>query len=235
MVENRANFDLSVFAKEALSTMSDGQQESARELLLQDQTRGGRGRERKQRILKAFHDCIIRYGYSKTTLRNVAKEAGMTASHLLYYFSGKDAILEHYFDDVAKRIIGRLESFRDQGPKRQIDLLSELFFAGKGITRSEIGFMLECFGVAVHDSKLHREKADLDQFCKAYLQEIFEKSPCGAENAADSAELAYAILIGLRTAAFFDKKLKHTHGLRLFHAEMLYLAKIDQEENHGSK
>jgi AcrR family transcriptional regulator len=49
-----------------------------------------RGVKRRARILAAFHDCIISKGYAKSTLRDVAREAGMTASHLLYYFSGKD-------------------------------------------------------------------------------------------------------------------------------------------------
>ncbi len=215
--------------------MSNSQTADTTETLLCDQGPGSRGGERRQRILKAFHDCIISNGYSKTTLRHVALEAGMTASHLLYYFPGKDAILEHYFDQVAKRIMGRLESFRDEQPERQIDLLSDLFFAGKGISWSEIGFMLECFGVAVHDQKLRSEKTELDRFCKAYLQGLFEKSPCGPKNAVDSAEIAYAMLIGLRTAAYFDNRLELSRALRLFHAEMLNLAKFNSEANLGSK
>ncbi|NIM69812.1 MAG: TetR family transcriptional regulator [Xanthomonadales bacterium] len=190
---------------------------------------GSRGGERRQRILEAFHDCIITRGYAKTTLRDVAREAGMTASHLLYYFTGKDAILEHYFAQVAQRIIGRLESFRGLEPRQQIDRLSELFFAGKGITRSEIGFMLECFGVAVHDDILHAEKRALDRFCKGFLEELFAQSPCGREDAGDSAELAYAMLIGLRTAAFFDNRLELSQALRLFRSEMLSLAHFTRE------
>lgn len=214
---------------------SNRQTAGTNETLPSDQGPGSRGGERRDRILKAFHDCIISNGYAKTTLRDVALEAGMTASHLLYYFPGKDAILEHYFDQVAKRIMTRLESFRDEKPERQIDLLSDLFFTGNGISRSEIGFMLECFGVAVHDQQLRSEKTELDRFCKAYLQELFEKSPCGPKNAVDSAEIAYAILIGLRTAAYFDQRLELTRALRLFHTEMLNLAKFNQEVNRGSK
>jgi AcrR family transcriptional regulator len=187
---------------------------------------GSRGGKRRQLILNAFHDCIIQKGYGKTTLRDVAKEADMTASHLLYYFSGKDAILEHYFEHVAERIMERIDSFRQETPEKQIDLLSDLFFAGKGITRSEIGFMLECFGVAVHDKGLRSAKKALDRFCKNSLKEMFEQSPCGPESAEDSAEIAYAILIGLRTAAYFDKRVKLEQALRLFRNEMLNLAQF---------
>ena len=183
-----------------------------------------RGDQRRSRILEAFHDCIIEKGYAKTTLRDVAGAAGITASHLLYYFPGKDSILEHYFEEVAVRIVDRIESFRGEEPARQIDLLSDLFFAGKGITRSEIGFMLECFGVAVHDKKLRKQKRKLDRICKAYLAELFTRLPLDADKSKAHAEIAYALLIGLRTAAYFDKRVTLSSSRQLFHDEMLSLA-----------
>ena len=191
---------------------------------------GSRGGKRRARILEALHDCVIEKGYPKITLRDIAATAGMSASHLLYYFSGKDAILETYFGNVAQRIVERLESFRGDSPERQIEQLSDLFFAGKGVTKSEIGFMLECFGVAVHDTKLHGQKRKWDRFCKSYLQEMFAASPCGADAARDTAEVAYAMLIGLRTATYFDERLGPRQALRLFRTEMFSLAKIKKPD-----
>ena len=191
---------------------------------------GSRGGKRRARILAAFHECIISKGYAKTTLRDVARAADMSASHLLYYFPGKDTMLEHYFENVAQRIVERIESFQTEPPQDQIALLADLFFAGKGITRSEIGFMLECFGVAVHDKPLRRDKKKLDRFCKSYLQQLFEQSPSGPDSAEAYAELSYAMLIGLRTAAYFDKRLGIPQARRLFHNEMMHLAGFDQEQ-----
>ncbi len=187
-----------------------------------------RGSKRRKRIFQALHDCIIEKGYAKTTLADVARTAQMTPSHLLYYFSGKDAILEDFFENVAQRIIERMEGFRTETPERQIDLLADLFFAGKGITMSEIGFMLECFGVAVHDAQLHSEKTALDRFCKTYLEELFVNSPCGRAKARDSAEVAYAMLIGLRTAVYFDQQIGLPRARRLFRTSVLNLANTGQ-------
>jgi AcrR family transcriptional regulator len=187
-----------------------------------------RGGKRRKRIFQALHDCIIEKGYAKTTLADVARTAQMTPSHLLYYFNGKDAILEDFFENVAQRIVERMEGFRSETPERRIDRLVELFFAGKGITMSEIGFMLECFGVAVHDKQLHSEKTALDQFCKAYLEELFRESPCGASRARDSAEVAYAMLIGLRTAVYFDERIGLPRARRLFRASIMNLANSGQ-------
>jgi AcrR family transcriptional regulator len=184
-----------------------------------------RGDERRKRILDALHACVIDRGYARTTLAEVARAAEMSPSHLLYYFRGKDAILEHYFHNAAEHIVKRIESFRDETPRRQIDLIAELFFAGDAITKNEIGFMLECFGVAVNHTVLHLEKTEMDQRCKAHLTELFTNTPRGfVAGAKESAEVAYAMLIGLRTAVYFDEGLELTEAHRLFRTSMLNIA-----------
>ena len=177
-----------------------------------------RGGKRRRDVFRALHDCVLEQGYARTTLADIARGAGMTPSHLLYYFPGKDAILEQYFADVSRRIRERIEGFRTESPERQIALLADLFFSGRKVPKSEIGFMLECFGVAVHDPDLNREKAELDRFCKDYLRGLVESLPGGAARARDAAEVAYALLVGLRTAEFFDGRLSPEHARRLFHA-----------------
>jgi AcrR family transcriptional regulator len=184
-----------------------------------------RGDARRKAILRALHGCVISKGYSKTTLADVAEAAGMYPSHLLYYFEGKEAILEHYFQDVSDKIVSRLQSFSAESPERQIELLANLFFAGEGIKKTEIGFMLECFGVAVNDSVLREEKAGLDRQCKDYLYELFQQSPRRImQDARDCAEIAYAMLIGLRSAVYFDEKLNLPDAYRLFHSAVQHMA-----------
>lgn len=192
----------------------------------QSSTNGARGDKRRKKIMRALHDCILDKGYSKTSLADIAQVADMYPSHLLYYYKGKDAILEHYFQNVSNRILQRIDALRMENPKRQIDLLAELFFAGKGITKSEIGFMLECFGVAVHHTELRKDKTNLDEKCKAYLAELFEKTLPGGiiSSPKDSAELAYAMLIGLRSAVYFDESLRLSEAHRLFHTAMSNLS-----------
>lgn len=185
-----------------------------------------RSDKRRDRILRALHDCVIEKGYAKTTLADVARVAGMSSSHLLYYFRGKDAILEYYFEEMAGRLLDRIDGFRTEGTEPQIEQLAELFFAGKAMSTSEIGFMLECFGAAVHDEKLHLEKSKLDRAFKKYLEELFQQS-AGATEARNTAEIAYSMLIGLLTVAFFDDRLDLSDARRLFRAEMLRLASPD--------
>jgi AcrR family transcriptional regulator len=178
--------------------------------------RGNRGDSRRRRIFKSLHDCIIRKGYVKTTLADIARDAGMTASHLLYYFNGKEDILEQYFANVAIRFLERIESFSACPLQERIGLLADFWFRGEASTRQEIGFMLECFGAAVNDDVLKVTKADFDSRCKAHLTDFFLAAPAPLlEDPKDSAEIAYATMIGLRSAVYFDDDicLERAHGL----------------------
>jgi AcrR family transcriptional regulator len=181
----------------------------------------GRAGERRRAIFSALRACVIEKGYSKTGLADVARAAGMSPSHLLYYFPGLDAILQSYFAYIVERIIARMSGFRHEDPERKIDLLVELFFGGTSDDKSEIGFMLECFGVAVHDEELKRGKVAIDQFCKSYLQELFEPTAASRAHARNSAEVSYAMLVGLRTAAYFDESLTLRRARAMYREEML--------------
>jgi hypothetical protein len=68
----------------------------------------------------------------------------------------------------------------------------------------------------------------LDRFCKTYLEELFVESPCGASKARDSAEVAYAMLIGLRTAVYFDERIDLPRARSLFHTSIMNLADAGQ-------
>lgn len=179
--------------------------------------RGARGERRRRKIFRSLHDCMIQKGYVKTTLADIAEGADMSASHLLYYFKGKEDILEQYFDRVSVRFLERIDEFSTHPPEEQIELLADWWFKSETGTKDEIGFMLECFGAAVHDDVLKVTKSDFDLRCKSYLCRIFESAralPVGS--AADSAEIAYSMMIGLRSAVYFDDDISLDRAHELF-------------------
>ncbi len=186
---------------------------------------------RRRKIFASLRKCIIDKGYSTTTLADIAREAEMSPSHLLYYFSDKSDILSQYFDNVATRIKERLNGFRSEPALRRTELFARLFFSGRALPKTEIGFMLECFGVAVHDSELQQQKSQLDRFCKDYLRALFEEFGETEEVAGYSAEVSYALLVGLRTAVYFDRRLSVDKAHRIFREEMLKLAHVKDPED----
>lgn len=187
-----------------------------------------RGEERRRRIFKSLHDCILAQGYIKTTLADVAAGADMSASHLLYYFKGKEAILEQYFESVSIRFLNRLAQFSDQQPREQIQALADFWFKGETSSIKEIGFMLECFGAAVNDRELRKTKAEFDEQCKAFLIAIFEASPTVfMQNPRDAAEISFSLMIGLRSAVYFDEDIELEDAHRLFLGGMLAMSGLE--------
>ncbi len=187
-----------------------------------------RGDKRRRTIFRSLHDCIIQQGYVKTTLADIAKGADMSASHLLYYFNGKEAILEQYFDNVAVRFTATLDDFRSEDFEKRIDLLADFWFHGEDTSMSEIGFMFECFGAAVNDDVLRVTKAGFDADCKAFLCELFDESPSIFMNSSkDAAEIAYSLMMGLRSAVYFDEDIDLADAHRLFRTSVRTMAGID--------
>ena len=190
--------------------------------------RDSRGDQRRRRIFRSLHDCILDKGYVKTTLADVAAGADMSASHLLYYFKGKEAILEQYFENVSIQFLERLDGFSQQPPREQIHSLADFWFKGEASTRKEIGFMLECFGAAVNDDVLRVTKAEFDMRCKAYLADIFDRAPSiFMDDAKGAAELSYALMIGLRSAIYFDDNINLEEAHRLFLNSTLSMCGLD--------
>ena len=180
--------------------------------------RNTRGDQRRRRIFRSLHDCILEKGYVKTTLADVAQGADMSASHLLYYFKGKEDVLEQYFQNVSDQFVVELATMRELEPKDRIEAVGDFWFKGEASTRKEIGFMLECFGAAVNDDVLRGTKAEFDLQCKEFLCEIFETAPnLFMPSEKGAAELAYSMMIGLRSAVYFDPDidLKGAHSLFL--------------------
>ena len=190
--------------------------------------RESRGMQRRRAIFKSLHDCILAKGYVKTTLADIAQGADMSASHLLYYFKGKESILEQYFERVSVRFLERIGHFSNRDPREQIQSLADFWFKGETSTVKEIGFMLECFGAAVNDDALKVTKARFDAHCKAYLVAIFDASPTTfMQNSKSSAEISYGLMIGLRSGVYFDDDIDLKDAHLLFLTSMLAMSGLE--------
>jgi AcrR family transcriptional regulator len=58
--------------------------------------------ERRRRVLEAATDCFGRYGFQKTSVDRIAKEAGVSKGLVLVFFGTKEAL----FDYVLNRTLG---------------------------------------------------------------------------------------------------------------------------------
>jgi AcrR family transcriptional regulator len=168
---------------------------------------------------------MARKGYAATTLCDIAEEAGMTSSHLLYYYPGKEAILEAFFKAVTKRIESEIAALSDREPAARVEGIADLFLSASGLRKVDQGVMLDLYAQAVQNKSMRRVKVAHDRRIKDLFVELFvQLDPASAVSAEDAAQMAYATLCGLRANSFYDAQLTPSQANRLFKQALLRLA-----------
>jgi len=66
--------------------------------------------EKRWRILDALHSCLTEKPFDQTSIKDIARAAGVNHGLLHYYFRSKEDILLHYIDHV----IGRYKAMFEQ-------------------------------------------------------------------------------------------------------------------------
>lgn len=183
------------------------------------------GPDRRERIASGLDRCIRKRGYAASTLSEIAAAAGMSPSHVHYYFDGKAAILAYHFENLCENLLEAVRPFASAAPRAQIEALTNLFFGDPRTSPEAVGVYLEIFGVAVHSDRVRATKTRWDREMRRYFQQLFALAPRAAGLSAETAaELAFALLMGLRTNAYFDDSRDLASARELFRAELLRLA-----------
>jgi AcrR family transcriptional regulator len=163
-------------------------------------------------------------GYAATTLTDIATAAGMSPSHVHYYFEGKAAVLEYHFDGLVGGLLSDVLPLADKPPLERIDATVAFFFDNPELRRERAGVYFEIFGVAVHSDGIRAIKKRWDNAMREFFVELFAEtdlSPRAAENAAD---IALGLLTGLSTNAYFDDDRSRSQAGEVFRSELLRLA-----------
>ncbi len=69
--------------------------------------------ERREQLIAAAARVIARSGYDAATVRDVAREAGVSTGVIAYYFEGKDDLFAHVLRAASRAFRARLEHARD--------------------------------------------------------------------------------------------------------------------------
>lgn len=191
-------------------------------------------RDRRGRIVSALYRCMAKKGYAGTTLCDIADEAGMSSSHLLYYYPGKEAILEAFFKAVIKRIEHDLAAVEDRPPEQKIEAMADLLLSPRALRKTDQGVMLDLYGQAVQNRAMRRVKCAHDRRIKDVFVRLFEVLPTPGATPEDAAQIAYATMFGLRANSFYDAQLTTSQANRLFKDALFRLAGIERSETKRS-
>lgn len=87
--------------------------------------------ERRDQILAIAAHLIARRGYSATTVRDIADEAGILSGSLYHHFSSKEAILQEILRNFMDTLLAKLERIaaEEPDPRARLDQLIAVAFS----------------------------------------------------------------------------------------------------------
>lgn len=103
--------------------------------------RSDSGSERRDQILAIAARLIARQGYSATTVRDIADEAGILSGSLYHHFASKEAMLQEILTGFMTRLLARCEQIDADAddPRAGIDALVDLSFETIGTEPAAVG------------------------------------------------------------------------------------------------
>jgi AcrR family transcriptional regulator len=99
---------------------------------------------RQQQIVEVASRLFVKNSYHKTTVREIARESGLTVGTLYHYFSSKEAILTLILEKTSentKRIAQEVEEVLSQsGPTQALRLAIEKYYSAVNKGQDQILF-----------------------------------------------------------------------------------------------
>lgn len=150
------------------------------------------GTERREEILAAFEACVVRKGLAKTTLADVAEQAGQPRPLVRYFIGNRDTMVTALIDRLLERGEAHFRQLPKGGDAEQaIDVVLERIFAD--VTTNIV--IMELWHVSLRDAALRARLAAI------YDRVIFEiAAMIDGPVPHDRAFAAVALVFG---AAFF--------------------------------
>jgi AcrR family transcriptional regulator len=111
--------------------------------------------ENRLKIVQAFYRCVVNEGFAKSSIRKVAKEAGVLPSTLHHYFKDRNEMISEtveYFTNLLSS--GFVLQKRQKNTENRLTEGLEYIFSSAMINDEHTGFFLECMAEARHNSKV---------------------------------------------------------------------------------
>jgi AcrR family transcriptional regulator len=114
-------------------------------------TRGPAEHSVRDQIVKAARDCFAHYGYTKTTVSDLAREIGFSKAYIYRFFESKQAIGEAICGDCVGGLFDQAREAVDQGQ----DATDKLRRFARTVTTATVDLLFtdrKLYEIAVHAS-----------------------------------------------------------------------------------
>lgn len=160
----------------------------------------GMGPVRREQIVRATVRCLAREGYTRLTMKKVAREAGVSQGILHYYFTDKRAILTATLAAVSRDLDRRVAAAqsrtgRDPGARLRALVRACLEVA---VRRPEFWVVfVEFWGEMAHDRRLREVNAEVYDRTRALIARLIADGVRTGRFRAVDPRRAAAVVLGL--------------------------------------
>jgi AcrR family transcriptional regulator len=191
------------------------------------------GNDRRSAILNSLWHLLAKKGYSSTSLTDIAREVGISVSHLLYYFPSKDALLEEMYSVFSTSVLSNIGSTQDLPAEKRCRLFADNMFLESIIPSSDHTIIFEMLAYAAHSPRFRRTQEKHTRATMASLADLFERAPKTIGLSPEEAAAAIcAIWFGLLVVSYMYKPMNPPRVRTLFRQILMHVAGI---EDHNSQ
>jgi AcrR family transcriptional regulator len=167
---------------------------------------------RREQIVRATIACLARHGYTRLTMKRVAREAGLSQGILHYYFADKRAILGaaalRVSADLDRRVAAEARGAR--GARGRLRALVRACLDVAARDRKFWTVFIELWGESLHDRRLAAVNARAYARSRRLIAAAIGKGVTAGQlrrvAAADAAAVVLAVLDGLSLQHTFDRR-----------------------------
>lgn len=159
--------------------------------------------ERRIQILDALHDCLLEKPFHRTTIKEIARKAGVNHGLLHYYFENKQDLLLKYIDHTFQNYYSEfLERFarRPPGGVSPANRMEERFqwmLGEVAFNRDSARIFTEIWAMALHNEAIRQKLHELYGRWQRRIVELMDDIEDGAEKASRISLSLIALTEGL--------------------------------------
>jgi TetR/AcrR family transcriptional regulator, fatty acid metabolism regulator protein len=160
----------------------------------------GMGAVRREQIVRATVRCLAREGYTRLTMKKVAREAGVSQGILHYYFADKRAILTATLEAVSRDLDRRVAAAQSRTGRDPAARLRALVRACLDVAVSRPEFwvvFVEFWGEMLHDRRLRGVHAEVYDRTRRLIARLIADGVRTQRFRAVDARRAAAVVLGL--------------------------------------
>ena len=160
----------------------------------------GMGPVRREQIVRATVRCLARDGYTRLTMKKVARAAGVSQGILHYYFADKRAMLVATLTAVSRDLDRRVAAAQSRATRDPAARLRALVRAclDVAVRQPEVWVVfLEFWGEMMHDRRLREVNAEVYARTRRLIGRLVSEGVTAGHFRAVDPQRAAAVVLGL--------------------------------------